>query len=445
MSKSKYQPYAQYKPSQSEWLDKVPEKWEEKRLKFLISQKITDGPHETPKFISEGVPFLSVDGIQNDRLVFENCRFISQENHTQYKLKCFPRKGDILLGKAASVGKVAIVDVDFEFNVWSPLALIRANKKILSKYIYYSFKANTLQDQVSIRSTSNTQHNLSMDDIPELWLTFPSVENQKVIIAFLDCETAKIDQIIDKNNRLVKLLQEQRQAIITRAVTKGLDPHAHLKFSGIDWLGDIPEDWEVKRLKYVSYPRVSNVDKKSEDDIKVMLCNYIDVYKNDFIDENIDFMEATAKINQIDNFELKHDDILITKDSETPDDIGISAYVKLKDTVKIVCGYHLAIITPNKPSLIGRYLFRLFHSKLYRSQFEISCNGVTRFGLNSYIIFNINVILPPLPEQKNIADYIDDKTAKIDEMTKKVELQNQKLQEYRQALISNAVTGKIRV
>ena len=273
MSKSKYQPYAQYKPSQSEWLDKVPEKWEEKRLKFLISQKITDGPHETPKFISEGVPFLSVDGIQNDRLVFENCRFISQENHTQYKLKCFPRKGDILLGKAASVGKVAIVDVDFEFNVWSPLALIRANKKILSKYIYYSFKANTLQDQVSIRSTSNTQHNLSMDDIPELWLTFPSVENQKVIIAFLDCETAKIDQIIEKNNHLVELLHEKRQAVITRAVTKGLDPRARLKPSGIDWLGDIPENWEVKRLNYLISNIVDKATNSQKSDFIVALEN----------------------------------------------------------------------------------------------------------------------------------------------------------------------------
>ena len=216
---TKYTTYSKYKHSQTEWLDQVPQNWNEKRLKFLISQKITDGPHETPEFITEGVPFLSVDGIQNDQLVFDGCRYVSLENHAQYKLKCFPREGDILLGKAASVGKVAIVDVDFEFNVWSPLALIRVNKQVLPKYIYYSFKANTLQDQVLILSTSNTQHNLSMDDIPELWLTYPKIEEQKEIVAFLDRETAKIDEMMKKVEAQIKKLQEYRQALITSAVT----------------------------------------------------------------------------------------------------------------------------------------------------------------------------------------------------------------------------------
>jgi len=437
MSKNKYRPYPKYKPSGIDWLGDIPEWWELLKVKHLFKISEEASFEANPTILS-----LTQHGIKK-RDISNNEGQIASSYSGYRKISI----GDVVLNIMDLLS--GFVDRSQYNGVISPAyATLKPTKKIETKYFNYFFQKHYFEKIFfPFGQGVSVDHRWTLKDFTLLNFPIikPTFEEQEKIAKFLDNKLEKIDQIIEKNNHLVELLHEKRQAVITRAVTKGLDPRARLKPSGIDWLGDIPEDWEVKRLKYVSYPRVSNVDKKSEDDIKVMLCNYIDVYKNDFIDENIDFMEATAKINQIDNFELKHDDILITKDSETPDDIGISAYVKLKDTVKIVCGYHLAIITPNKPSLIGRYLFRLFHSKLYRSQFEISCNGVTRFGLNSYIIFNINVILPPLPEQKNIADYIDDKTAKIDEMTKKVELQNQKLQEFRQALISSAVTGKIQV
>lgn len=230
---TKYKPYASYAKSGIEWLDAIPSNWELKRLKFLISQHITDGPHDTPEFIDDGVSFLSVDGIQDDKLVFEGCRYISKEDHIRYSIKCCPKRNDILLGKAASVGKVAIVDVDFEFSVWSPLALIRPNKNILSKFLYYSLKSNYLQDQIFILSTSNTQHNLSMDDIPELWVALPDLNTQKTIVDFLDRVTSDLDiaiiQIVgtntlfDKNININKsflgLIKEYKQSLITNAVT----------------------------------------------------------------------------------------------------------------------------------------------------------------------------------------------------------------------------------
>lgn len=212
------------------------------------------------------------------------------------------------------------------------------------------------------------------------------------------------------------------------------------KPSNIDWLGDIPEEWAVKRLKYISNTRVSNVDKKSEDEIPVKLCNYIDVYKNEFINEKINFMIATATSGQISSFELKTGDVILTKDSEEPDDIGISAHVDLKDTKNVVCGYHLAIATPHDSVLLGKYLFRLFQSNIFRSYFEVSSHGVTRFGLDSYSIFNANITLPSLPEQCAITDYLDRKTVKIDEIVAKKQKLIELLLEKRQAIISQAVT-----
>lgn len=223
-------------------------------------------------------------------------------------------------------------------------------------------------------------------------------------------------------------------------ITTKYKTYTKMKPSGIEWLGDIPETWVSKRLKYISNSRVSNVDKKSEDDIEVKLCNYIDVYKNEYIDQNIDFMEATAKSNQIDNFELRPGDVIITKDSETPDDIGIPAYVKLENIENIVCGYHLAISTPKKSILLGKFLFRLFQSNLFRSYFEVNSNGVTRFGLDTYSIFNANILLPSIPEQHTIAVFLDRETAKIDDVVRKKQKLIDLLKEKRLALISNAIT-----
>jgi type I restriction enzyme S subunit len=111
-----------------EWLEDIPSHWEQLALARVLAQPITDGPHTTPEFIDEGVPFLSVDGIQNNQLVFDGCRSISTEDHKEFSRKALPKRDDILMGKAASVGKIARVKVDFEFSIWSPLALIRPNR-----------------------------------------------------------------------------------------------------------------------------------------------------------------------------------------------------------------------------------------------------------------------------------------------------------------------------
>lgn len=146
----KYRAYPEYKDSGFEWADKIPIDWAALSLKFVTSSKVKDGPHETPKFIDDGVPFFSVDSIQDHQVVFEGCRFISSEDHERFSLKCRPRKGDVLLGKAASVGKVAYVNTDKEFNVWSPLAVITPKSEETGRFIFYSLQSALLQAQCDV-------------------------------------------------------------------------------------------------------------------------------------------------------------------------------------------------------------------------------------------------------------------------------------------------------
>lgn len=215
------------------------------------------------------------------------------------------------------------------------------------------------------------------------------------------------------------------------------------KQSGAKWLGEIPEHWNVRKLKYISKIQFSNVDKHTkEDEIPVRLCNYVDVYYNDFITENLDLMEATATPAEIEKFTIKEGDVIVTKDSESWDDIAVPAFVteNIPDTL---CGYHLAQIRPEPNKIIGKYLFRAFRSCGINDQFRVEASGITRFGLGKYPLDNGLFPVPPVEEQSAIADFLDRETARIDALIEKKQRQIELLHERRAALISHAVTKGI--
>lgn len=215
--------------------------------------------------------------------------------------------------------------------------------------------------------------------------------------------------------------------------------YSKYKDSGVEWLGEVPRDWSVRRLKHVCSVSPSNVDKKTyEDEHAVKLCNYTDVYYNDTIGPEIDFMQATASDEQIARFELKAGDIIITKDSETADDIAISAFVP-DDLAGVVCGYHLALIRPSQ-AIVGKYVKRLFDSRYLKGRFAVATNGLTRVGLSQYALDNVEIPVPPESEQTAIAAFLDRETGKIDALVAEQEKLIALLKEKRQAVISHAVT-----
>lgn len=206
------------------------------------------------------------------------------------------------------------------------------------------------------------------------------------------------------------------------------------------WVDRIPAHWRIERLKFVARPQASNVDKHSKDDeIPVRLCNYTDVYNNAQITADMDFMEATATQAEIDKFALTDDEVIITKDSESWQDIAVPAHVP-KAIEGVLCGYHLTQIRPDQEQLDGRYLYYQLCSAALNRQFQVKANGVTRFGLPAYHIHNAETIVPPLDEQRAIARFLDERTKRIrDIIDRKVNLRRH-LVEKREAFISRAVT-----
>jgi type I restriction enzyme S subunit len=274
------------KDSGIEWLGEIPEYCKLVKLKYVVRDKITDGPHKTPDFLDDGYPFLSVDAIQDGELVLENCRYISKEEYIEFRKKCNPEQGDILFGKAASVGKIALINTDVKFSVWSPLALIKPKlEEIKPKFLEYSLKSNYLQYETNIRSTKNTQKNISMDDINNLSVILPPLKEQRVIVGFLDRETGRIEELIEKKENLIELLEEKRQATISQAVTKGLDSDVEMKDSGIEWLGEIPKHWELGRLKfYIKLNPTKTEIKSNSDDLEATFLPMKNIYEDGSID-----------------------------------------------------------------------------------------------------------------------------------------------------------------
>ncbi len=223
------------------------------------------------------------------------------------------------------------------------------------------------------------------------------------------------------------------------AALRRFKPYPAYKDSGVEWLGEIPAHWEPRRLKTSAAVQLSNVDKKSvEGQESVRLCNYTDVYYHERISADLEFMVATATSEQARRFALCKGDVLITKDSESWTDIAVPAVV-VEDLPGVLCGYHLAHIRPTHVCH-GPFLARAFSAVGPRDQFQVAANGITRFGLGGDAIATGMFAMPPEPEQRAIATFLDRETARIDALVAKKERLIALLQEQRTALITRAVT-----
>lgn len=247
---------------------------------------------------------------------------------------------------------------------------------------------------------------------------------------------------------------------VAEAIEAEVGGRAHRRYSdyrstGIDWLQQVPSHWRVDKLKHIAHVQFSNVDKKSEDDEHpIRLCNYVDVYYHDRITADMEFMEATALPREIAKFHLMPGDVLVTKDSEDPNDICVPAVVA-EPIPGVLCGYHLAQVRPHRDQLVGPYLSYAFASSGIRDQFRMRANGITRFGLSQDDICSALFPRPALSEQQAIVAFLDRKTRQVDQLIAGLTAsldghgllarQVRLMIEYRQALISAAVTGKIDV
>lgn len=434
--------YDSYKDSGIEWIGEIPSHWDFYNLKFILREGVKDGPHETPIWFEEGIPFLSIDGIVNGEISFEKCRYIDEQQFEQFSKKLIIEKDDIFIGKAASIGKIARVKTDRKFTVWSPIAVIKVKKEFIPTFVEYYFRSDVVQHQIELLSTSNTQKNIAMGDIPKMKFIAPTEEEQTVIANFLDHKTTQIDHLITKKEQFIQLLEEERVAVINQAVTKGLDPSVPMKDSGIEWLGKIPEHWESYRIDWVANIVRGNTGfRKDEllDSGDYVALQYGKTYKVDIVDNSFNFF-VNSEFYKESQIVTKGDTILIST-SETFEDLGHTCfYINENDGL---LGGEQILLKPNRTVLNEKYLYQ--YVRQFCRELQKYAKGLKVFRFSTHDLKQIFIAIPTIEEQIKIVDFLDIETIRIDSLTSKMEKEIELLKEYKTALISEVVTGKVDV
>ncbi|MEV8183374.1 restriction endonuclease subunit S [Specibacter sp. NPDC078692] len=414
------------------------------RLKNLLATPITDGPHTTPEFLPSGVPFLSVDAIQNGELTFNKCRFISASDHAEFTRKARPQIDDILMGKAASTGKIARVKEPQEFSIWSPLAIIRVNQKIAEpRFTEYVLKSPEVQFEIDGYCTENTQKNISMRDIPRITVPSPAYSRQIQVANFLDRETAQIDDLIGKQERLIALLAEKRQAVITQTVAKGLDPESPTKPSGIPWIGEVNVEWAIRPLKTageINLGKMIQPMPKANSDVQAPYLRAANVQPDGILTVK-DVKEMWFNKRELASLDVLAGDVVVVEGGIGG--FGRAAFVD-KDLGGF--GYQNSInrIRPNE-GVDGRLLTYLLLTARQSGFIHAYCTGVSMPHLTAEKLAVIQVPLPDHATQTAICDFLDQRLKSFAQLSSKASNVISILQERRSALISAAVTGKFNV
>ena len=411
----------------------IPEKWEQIYLSEALNKIIGGGTpsrKNSDYWIEKGIPWVTVKDLKKD--IIEN----SEEHITEKGLKNSSSNlvpsGTVIICTRMAVGKSVRSIRDVAIN--QDLKGLITNRRIDDIYLHYLivFKSRHLE-RLGIGSTVK---GIVLSDLQKLKVLLPPLSEQKKIAEIL----STWDRAIELTEKLIEAKEKKKRGLMQQLLT-GKKRFPMYNTANITTKSETSMDWKSIHLSDCADVLMSNVDKKSKDGEKeVFLCNYVDVYKNDIIKPDMKFMIATAKDMSIKKFLLKNDDVIITKDSETPNDIAVPAYVK-GDFKNVICGYHLAIIRTKKELLLGSFLHLLLQLKTYQYYFFTLANGVTRFGLGLNAIKKAIITLPSVDEQRDIVKILFGTQEEIEKMKIKVKaLQNQK-----RGLMQKLLTGKWKV
>ncbi|WP_168526614.1 restriction endonuclease subunit S [Acinetobacter sp. A3] len=412
---AKYQKYAEYKDSGVKWLGLIPKHWSSYLFKRVVSD-IKDGTHGTHARVENGELLLSAKNVFNSGLeIGENESYIPIKDYKEITSNGFPQKGDILVTCVGTIGRSFVYPFDKSLAFQRSVSFIRLNKKGNAQFYKYFIESKAYQSQLESLVKSSAQGGIYMGDLINTVVINCPLDEQVNIANFLDHETAKIDTLIAKQEKLIELLKEKRQAVISHAVTNGLNPDVTMKDSGVEWLGQVPEHWVIGRLKNV----LSIKNGRDYKTVEVEIGGY-PVYGSGGI-----FKRSSAYLYD-----------------------GVSILFGRKGTV-------------DKPLLVeGRFwtVDTMFYSELdagtdpeyiyFQSlgfPFDMLSTNTALPSMTQEDLLNLGFVIPPYNEQKAISEYIQDYLKKSNSLMKKAESAIQLMQERRTALISSAVTGKIDV
>ncbi len=433
----KYHVYPEYKHSGVDWLGNIPFHWEKSRIGFEASIKARLGWKglKADEYVEDGYIFLATPNIKGSEIDFNNVNYITKfryDESPEIKINV----GDVLVTKDGSTtGTCNIVrKLPSPATVNSSIAVIRPIRNLVSEYLYYFFLSPYTQSVIKLMQGGMGVPHLFQADLCEFNILLPPMNEQRTIAAFLDYETARIDQLIAKQQRLIELLKEKRQAVISHAVTKGLSPDAPMKDSGIEWLGQVPEHWPTLKFNHCASIRNGQVDPT------------ISPYNDHILIAPNHIESGTGRILYMQTAEEQGADSgkYICKKGEV-------IYSKIRPALVKVC------LSPENHVICSADMYPICGRNGLENDFLLwflLSDNFTRFAVNQadrVAMPKINrdslsesrIPVPPKKEQVEIVSFLNRKTGMLDTLIEKSVKAITLMQERRTALISAAVTGKI--
>ena len=436
---NRFKRYEKYKESGIEWLGDIPEHWEIKSLRHFVDY-IKNGTSSTQVTESEFM-VTRIETISDGIIDVNKIGFVEHfKGIESYRLD----KGDILFSHINSlpmVGNCAIYELDIPLYHGMNLLRIKPKTIVYPKWLFYFMKSHFFREYVkSISKHAINQVSVPINKLKSLLLPYIPYVEQKVIANFLDRKTAEIDSLIADKERLIELLQEQRQAIITQAVTKGLDPNVPMKDSGVEWIGEIPEHWltvAVKRVYDIKLGKMLQPTQNKSDDVLVPYLKALHV-QWEKIEVN-EYPEMWASPKDIEMFSVKPGDLLICEGGE----VGRAAILEDLDRPCIIQN-SLHRIRPSVKAK-NKYLLYILQIISQKGWLDVLCNKATIAHFTSDKLGNLRIPLPPIEEQEKVIKVIENKAKLLNNYISCEREIIEKLKNYRQSLITAAVTGKIDV
>lgn len=414
--------YDSYKDSGIEWLNEIPKGWNLARMRYVCD--ISTGDKDTINKEENGnYPFY---------VRSKNIERISTYTYDEEAILT-PGDGDICKIWHYINGKFECHQRVYKLTKFS---------KVTGKFLYYFLKQN-FENEVFKLSAKSTVDSLRRPMFQNFPIAFGTIEEQNLITYFLDNKTSEIDHLISKKERIIQLLEEERVAVINQAVTKGLDLSVSMKDSDIEWLGEIPEHWEVKKLRFIGNCQNGISAGAEYFGTGFPFVSYGDVYKNEILPISVNGLAQSNEKEQL-HYSINEGDVLFTRTSETIEEIGLSSICFQKIEGAVFAGF-LIRFRPNEGTLNKNFSKYFFRSKIPRTFFVKEMNLVTRASLSQELLKRLPILLPPIDEQKYIGKFLNNKTNEIDEIVGKTRNEIELLKEYKTALISEVVTGKVDV
>lgn len=435
-----FKQYPSYKPSGVEWLGNVPEHWNTKPTKYCF-KLITDKAIENNSEVLLSV-YTDIGVKPRSELEERGNKASTTDGYWIVK------KGDIIVNKLlAWMGAIGLSNYS---GVTSPAYdILRIKHNYIPEYYNYLFRNGDMFTEFKrySRGLMDMRLRLYFSEFGNIKLPVPSIEEQEKIVAFLNTETARIDTLIAKQEKLIELLEEQRKSIISHAVTKGLNPNAPMKDSGVEWLGKVPEHWTVLKNRHIfNFSKGLSITKENLQESGIPCVSYGEVHSKFGFEFNpeINDMKFVSEeyLETSKNCLLNSGDFIFADTSEDFEGSGNFSY--LNSNSQVFAGYH-TVIARLKSKQKPRFFAYIFDSNAHRKQIQTQVKGIKVFSITQGILKDIYSWLPPVHEQDLIVEYLDNECKKISLLKAKQTELIEKLKEYRASIISHAVTGKIDV